>query len=67
MTPLGPIWGYVRTVAQDTGGASAIEYSLIASLIAIGIAGGIGALADLVAMLWNLMITAVTDASASFP
>jgi len=36
-------------------GATAVEYGLLAGLIAVGIAGGIGALADLVIGIFTML------------
>ena len=40
---------------QDTNGATAVEYGLLAGLVAIGLAGGLGALADLVNLLFDVI------------
>lgn len=45
----------VRALWQDTGGATAVEYGLLAGLVAIGLAGGLGALADLVNLLFEVI------------
>ncbi len=45
----------------QTDGATAVEYGLLAGLIAVGLAGGLGALADLV----NLVFEVVGDETAS--
>lgn len=44
----------------DIRGATAVEYGLLAGLVAIGIAGGLGALADLV----NLLFEVIGDEAA---
>lgn len=38
---------------RDESGATAIEYGLIASLIALAILGGVGGLADSLETLWG--------------
>lgn len=43
----------LRSFLTDQRGATAIEYGLIASLIAIGIVGGVGAFADSLQALWG--------------
>jgi pilus assembly protein Flp/PilA len=43
----------LRKFVQDESGATAIEYGLIASLIAVAIIGGFSALADSVEKLWG--------------
>ncbi len=44
-----------QVLISDTRGATAIEYGLLAGLIAVGLAGGLGALADLVNLLFDLI------------
>lgn len=46
-------WHQVRTFGGNTSGATAVEYGLLAGLVAIGLAGGLGALADLVSLLFD--------------
>lgn len=41
--------------ARNTSGATAVEYGLLAGLIAVGLAGGLGALADLVNLVFNMI------------
>jgi pilus assembly protein Flp/PilA len=43
----------LRRFMQDETGATAIEYGLIASLIALAIVAGVGAFADSLEQLWN--------------
>jgi pilus assembly protein Flp/PilA len=43
----------LRRFIKDETGATAIEYGLIASLIALAIVSGVGALADALEELWN--------------
>jgi pilus assembly protein Flp/PilA len=43
----------LRRFMKDERGATAIEYGLIASLIALAIVAGVGALADSLEQLWN--------------
>lgn len=38
---------------RDIDGATAVEYGLLAGLVAIGLAGGLGALSDLVNLLFE--------------
>ena len=59
--------GIILAVARDEKGATAIEYALIAALAAIGIAGGIGALAELVALVFELITNATRDAADTIP
>jgi len=49
----------VRCVWLSTTGATAVEYGLLAGLVALGIAGGLGVLADLVNMIFELIGTSV--------
>ena len=43
----------LRHLKRSASGATAVEYGLLAGLIALGIAGGIGALADLVVAIFT--------------
>lgn len=43
----------LKKFVQDETGATAIEYGLIASLIAVAIIGGFSALADAIEKLWG--------------
>jgi pilus assembly protein Flp/PilA len=43
----------LKEFMQDETGATAIEYGLIASLIAVAIIGGFSALADAIEALWG--------------
>lgn len=43
----------LRELAGNINGATAVEYGLLAGLVAIGIAGGLGALSDLVNLLFE--------------
>lgn len=59
------IW---MALKHDTNGATAIEYGLLAGLIAVGLAGGLGALADLVNLLFEIIgdeTAGVTDSMAN--
>ena len=49
----GSLWIKVRFFGKNTSGATAVEYGLLAGLVAIGLAGGLGALADLVSLLFD--------------
>ena len=44
-----------KRLKNDINGATAIEYGLLAGLIAVGLAGGLGALADLVNLLFEII------------
>lgn len=55
------ICALLHKVWHRTDGATAVEYGLLAGLIAIGLAGGLGALADLV----NLLFEVVGDETAT--
>lgn len=46
----------------DESGATAIEYALVAALVAIGIIGGASAIGKNTNSLWNEVKTAVEDA-----
>lgn len=46
-----------------TSGATAVEYGLLAGLIAVGIAGGIGVLADLVNGIFEMLGETTTTVS----
>jgi pilus assembly protein Flp/PilA len=43
----------IRRLTRSVSGATAVEYGLLAGLIALGIAGGVGALADLVVAIFT--------------
>lgn len=47
------LWIKVRVFGKDSSGATAVEYGLLAGLVAVGLAGGLGALADLVSLLFD--------------
>jgi len=49
----------VRTFAADEGGATAIEYGLIASLIVIVILGSVQAVANGTTAMYDLIISAM--------
>ncbi len=53
--PLSRLKKLGLSIASDTHGATAVEYGLLAGLVAIGIAGGVGALSDLVNLLFELI------------
>jgi len=44
-----------RHLKHDVRGATAIEYGLLAGLVAVGLAGGLGALSDLVNLLFEMI------------
>jgi pilus assembly protein Flp/PilA len=52
----------LKRFLQDEAGATAIEYGLIASLIAVAIIGGFGALADALEALWGDSNGKISDA-----
>ena len=52
-------------ILRDTRGATAIEYGLLAGLIAVGLAGGLGALADLVNLLFEVIGDETSDVADS--
>ncbi|NVJ97275.1 MAG: Flp family type IVb pilin [Alphaproteobacteria bacterium] len=54
-------WGHLSRLRSDISGATAVEYGLLAGLIAVGLMGGIGALSDLV----NLLFEFVADETAT--
>lgn len=56
------IW---RNLRHNINGATAIEYGLLAGLVAVGLAGGLGALADLVNLLFDSISGETTDVAAS--
>lgn len=58
-------WQRVRALGTDTSGATAVEYGLLAGLVAIGLAGGLGALADLVSLLFDTIGDEAAEVSAA--
>ena len=50
--------GFIRRIARDRSGATAIEYALIASLIAIVIVTAVGAMATQIGALFNSVAAA---------
>ncbi len=50
--------GFIRRLGKDRGGATAIEYALIASLIAIVIVTAVGAMGAQLAVLFNSVAAA---------
>lgn len=50
---------------KRTDGATAVEYGLLAGLVAIGLAGGLGALADLVSLLFEVIGDEAADVSSA--
>lgn len=56
-----------RRFAQDIRGATAIEYGLIAALVAVGALGGMMALGGGVSGSWGNTAQRLTDAMASTP
>ena len=63
-TPAGvPLLSFI----ENTDGATAVEYGLLAGLVAVGLAGGLGALADLVNMVFDLVADTTTQVAADMP
>ncbi len=54
-----------RWLKHDVRGATAIEYGLLAGLVAVGLAGGLGALADLVNLLFEVVSDETADVASS--
>jgi len=54
-----------RNLIRNIDGATAIEYGLLAGLVAVGLAGGLGALADLVNLLFDSISDETTDVAAT--
>jgi len=50
---------------RSVSGATAVEYGLLAGLVALGIAGGIGALADLVNALFDMIGETTSEIAGS--
>lgn len=57
--------GAWRYLGHNIDGATAIEYGLLAGLVAVGLAGGLGALADLVNLLFDSISEDTTDVANS--
>ncbi|WP_036857122.1 Flp family type IVb pilin [Erythrobacter cryptus] len=58
---------FIRDLSDDTSGATAIEYSLIAALIAIAIVGSVTGFAGEAYELWGSIDSDVDDAIGSGP
>lgn len=54
----------LEVLGHDQRGATAVEYGLLIGLVAVGLAGGLGALADLVNLVFNMISADVTTVSA---
>lgn len=54
-------WWWLGALYRDDSGATAVEYTLFASLMAAGIAGGIGALGDTLFFIWDLIQSAINN------
>ena len=50
-----------RRLIGNLEGATAVEYGLLAGLVAVGIAAGLGALSDLVLMIFNMLGDRTTE------
>lgn len=61
---LHALWARFKT---DMEGATAVEYGLLAGLIAVGLGGGIGALADLVLLLFDILVERTDEVGATIP
>lgn len=57
------LWSICRQLARSSSGASAIGYGLLAGLMALGVAGGFGALADLINQLFDIIINGADQVS----
>jgi Flp pilus assembly pilin Flp len=57
-------FGALRRLAVDRRGSTAIEYALLAAMVAIMAIGGLQAYADSVSQLWNVAIAAIATALA---
>ena len=54
-----------RALRRDARGATAIEYGLLAGLVAVGLAGGLGALSDFVNLLFEMIGDETADVTSS--
>lgn len=52
-------------LVRETGGATAVEYGLLAGLAALVLAGGFGALADLVHLIYDFIVEETTNVADS--
>lgn len=50
---------------RETGGATAVEYGLLAGLAALALLGGFGALADLVHLIFDFIVDETTNVADS--
>jgi pilus assembly protein Flp/PilA len=55
----------LRAFAADESGATAIEYGLIAALVAVGIIAALGTLRDSVVNMYNTIGNALTTANSN--
>ncbi len=67
VTSFQRVWRASKSMLQDEGGVTAIEYALLASLIAIAAIGSISLLGGGVDGMWTKIATAVSDAVAGVP
>lgn len=58
------IRAFLRRFCQEEEGVTAIEYALVASLIAVAIIGAVLALSGSVQQLWNRISTCVANPSS---
>jgi pilus assembly protein Flp/PilA len=54
----------LRRLAADRRGSTAIEYALIAAIVAVTAIGGLQAFGDSMDQMWNVVIAAIVDALA---
>lgn len=59
------LWAKLSAFGKNTSGATAVEYGLLAGLVAVGLAGGLGALADLVSLLFDTIGDEAAEVSAA--
>jgi|GEM_PF-6585324 len=55
----------IRQFFRSTSGATAVEYALLVGLIALGVGGGLTALADLVVGIFDLIVRETSDVATT--
>ncbi len=55
----------IGQLKRSVAGATAVEYGLLAGLIALGIAGGVGTLADLVIAIFTMLGNSTDEVAAT--
>jgi pilus assembly protein Flp/PilA len=55
----------LKTFAKDESGATAIEYGLIAALVAVGLIAALSALGDSLSAIFNVVSSQLDSAAAS--